>query len=119
MQVMLKLALLGWLVLGACASKPGAYDEVLAEMQQLEARMCACADRACRQAVFDDLLAFRTSLPSRLEGKPPPTDAQTRRGREIEARLRACRRAAGEGEGRGEPDEGDEGDEGDEAATRR
>jgi hypothetical protein len=86
------------MLLVACGGKSkDKFDDALVEMDALATRMCTCADTDCRIKVQADMLAFRKGLKDRF-GKDKASEAQEKRGRGIEDKLRGCRtRGAGEG----------------------
>jgi len=89
----MRLVLLACLALTGCASKDK-YDEVLGDLEAFETRMCACTDKACADKVQDDARAYRLTIADRIgrDTKDKPTEAQDKRGRASEERMRACRK---------------------------
>lgn len=75
------------------------FDDLLVEMDAIATKMCACAeaDAECRAKVQAELLTFRKGMKERV-GKDKATEAQEKRGRDLEEKLRECRtRGAAQG----------------------
>ncbi|MGE0869133.1 MAG: hypothetical protein AB7P03_11230 [Kofleriaceae bacterium] len=78
------------LLASACESS-NPHDDVLLDWAALKAKMCGCPDKACADTVMAEWTEYRMSLNTKV-GKAKPTADQERRGRELEAALRECRR---------------------------
>lgn len=88
----LVLALAAALALVGCHEKDK-YDEVIADLDALAVRMCACTDAACAAQVTEDARAYRRTIQDKIgrDTKDRPTDAQEAQGRAADERMRACR----------------------------
>lgn len=87
------LAIAAALALAGCHEKDK-YDEVIADLDALAARMCACADVSCADQVTEDARAYRKTIQDRIgrDTKDKPTEAQEAQGRAADERMRACRK---------------------------
>ncbi|HEU0032321.1 MAG TPA: hypothetical protein VFQ53_16935 [Kofleriaceae bacterium] len=64
-------------------------DRALDELEALRAKLCACHDRACADAVQTELRAWRAPLAEQFAAHPP-TPEQDQRGVAITRAITAC-----------------------------
>ena len=98
------LTFLGTL-LGCGGGKTDEFDKVLTELEGFKTKMCACTDKACVDKVQDDWRAYRKTMRDKLGKDSKPSEAQDKRGRDLDEEMRACRKKydadAGNGTGGG------------------
>ena len=75
---------------GSAATSSEAFDKALVELESYRAKMCACTDTRCTEAVHTEFKAWRTGLKSKLIGQRPSKD-QDQRGNGIDRAMRECR----------------------------
>jgi len=83
------------IVLAACggAKAPDKFDESLAAMEALAAKMCTCTDAACTSKVQGELTELRKTFRDK-HGTDKASADQEKRGRAFEDQLRTCRAKA-------------------------
>lgn len=83
-------ALVGLAGFSGCGKKDK-FDEVLGEMGTIKDKMCACTDKACVDKVQDEWKAYRKSMKDKMDKDAKPSEAQDKKGRELDDAMRTCR----------------------------
>lgn len=83
------LALLTISLATACTSKA---DKMLNEVEAFKDKMCECKDKACVDAVQDEMIGWSQNM--KELGIDELSDSQKARGKEIDAAMKKCRREA-------------------------
>ena len=84
--------------LSGCGKKDK-FDEVLGEMGGFKDKMCACPDKACVDKVQDEWRVFRKGMKEKVGKDAKPSEAQDKRGRELDEEMRKCRKKYDAAEG--------------------
>lgn len=86
-----RAVILALAIVTAVGCRQDPFEAALAETRRFRDRMCACADKACVDAVATSYRAWRTRTRASAGGERP-TSGQDYQGRVLHAELEACRR---------------------------